>query len=635
MLLLIVAFLSFSSYAQAKSFTIDEVQIDAWIKPNGDVVMNEMFTYSLDGTFSRVTRSFPMKYSSQIKNFEAYVLTNSKATMDALTWDDIERLQSSFSQTTAEIPYEMKDERVTFYYRYILTGAVKTYDTYSDLDMLLFEDGKNHATDLNNVTMRFMLPEAVDQQDLHGFIHSQDGRVQEVTSEKVTLYTPNSKAYTVTSTRLFFPSSVMTEQVRQLAPMSLQDALQQENNKLLVAAKLEGKRTEGLKLVEGATIFLALILLIALLFRFRFFGLLGSTQSVIDLDPLYISFVNRHGRWHLKSFLAGLFSLVEKGVAEVRMDQSDPRFTKQDNAPDKTLAFAYKATTRRHLLLPIEQKLVSWIFPLGNDNFHLHDIAGRSTQQVRRKKAYEKKQQKFEEEHDEWHEEVVELLEEAGSISRKKARWIKMLLIFIIGSLSIYGIWVMTDEENEWTVLIALLVILISLLKAWKSPFGRKNWVGFIVMIIMASQYEFSEMVAELWLLNIIGLLLMLMIPFAIPTTIHALVAQWSMAKFRRKIRRGVPPEYTTEQAEKWMVRAYLLQRSSKMPKIHGQLAQSSPIALLFALPEDPLKFVESTWTGPRLTSDGSSWFTGSGGDGGGYSGGGGGGDGGGGAGAD
>ena len=60
--------------AQAKSFTIDEVQIKGWVQPNGDMLVNEIFTYTFDGEFSEVTRSFPERHLGQMDGFEAYLL---------------------------------------------------------------------------------------------------------------------------------------------------------------------------------------------------------------------------------------------------------------------------------------------------------------------------------------------------------------------------------------------------------------------------------------------------------------------------------------------------------------------------------------------------------------------------------
>ena len=73
--MIIVLILSLSPvHAQAKSFTVDRVQIKGWVQPDGDMLVNEVFTYTLDGSFSQLTRSFPGKHLEQIHLFEAYLV---------------------------------------------------------------------------------------------------------------------------------------------------------------------------------------------------------------------------------------------------------------------------------------------------------------------------------------------------------------------------------------------------------------------------------------------------------------------------------------------------------------------------------------------------------------------------------
>src|SRR5690606_22344752 len=124
-------------------------------------------------------------------------------------------------------------------------------------------------------------------------------------------------------------------------------------------------------------------------------------------------------------------------------------------------------------------------------------------------------------------------------------------------------------------------------------------------------------------------------IPIAIPSSFTALYTKMSITKFRSRVKRGIPDFLHPEEADRWMARAYLLNKSKKrLPRFKSALPEASSLAPLFALQVDPLHFTYSTW-GPMNVNKSGSSGGGSSYDSGGSSGGGGGDGGGGGAGAD
>ena len=95
---------------------------------------------------------------------------------------------------------------MTVFYLYYMRGAVKSYDTYSDLDVTWFEKYDNHDTDLNNVSIAYVLPGNAGDNNIHGFMHDRIGGVEKVYSDGIIFTTPKSEAYGLTATRVFFPS---------------------------------------------------------------------------------------------------------------------------------------------------------------------------------------------------------------------------------------------------------------------------------------------------------------------------------------------------------------------------------------------------------------------------------------------
>lgn len=197
--------------AEAKSFTIDEVQIKGWVQPNGDILVNEIFTYTFDGAFSEVTRSFPERHLRQIDGFEAYLLNAKNPVVGEIKDSMLSRLNVMTSGETQRATISAEDKTMTVFYLYYMRDAVKSYDTYSDLDVTFFEKYDNHDTDLNNVSIAYVLPGEAGDQNIHGFMHDRMGEVEKTYSDGIIFTTPKSEAYGLTATRVFFPSSIMTD----------------------------------------------------------------------------------------------------------------------------------------------------------------------------------------------------------------------------------------------------------------------------------------------------------------------------------------------------------------------------------------------------------------------------------------
>ena len=147
-------------------------------------------------------------------------------------------------------------------------------------------------------------------------------------------------------------------------------------------------------------------------------------------------------------------------------------------------------------------------------------------------------------------------------------------------------------------------------------------------MFVIAAQVVDAELLNMLILLMVASTVLYFVTPRSMITSMNALYTKMSIGKFRAQVRRGLPSYLTEEEQERWLTRAYLLNKSkSKLPRLKGPLPATLPLAALFTLETDPLHFVQSTW-GPSKVAKASSSGYDSGGSyydsGGGYDGGGG-----------
>lgn len=632
---MLMSFSIFPITAHAKSFTVDRVQIKGWVQPDGEMLVNEVFTYTFDGSFSRLTRSFPEEHISQIRGFEAYLINDSHPIVGEIDGSILSHAQVSAKGSTYSTSIQAENETVSVLYVYRMLNAVKSYDTYSELAVTFFEDGFNHEDDLNNISIDYVLPGDVGDDKIHGFMHDREGLVSKVYRNGISFTTPKSAAYTETGTRVFFPSSIMTGQSKYAAPLPLMDAIQQEKD---LIAKKESRWSNIPSVIMAAdglrVLFIVLVILIVLL-RQRIIAPFGSTDLVLRTDPTYLSLVDQNGKFNRKSFLSGLFSLVEKGVVIAEMDESAPRFQGKSGAPEKTLVFRLQSGQQMKNLLPHEQYLITWLFKgrTGHRKFHLHDIAGPTIEVDKKDRVQSRKQHKFVVNHEAWHDDVLRLMVEAGALSTMLSQILKTAIIFLLTILMMFGFY--ADGAGGWGIAFPVIVAGLGYYFYVVNP--GKKWPAvllFVGLFFVGAQTADANITDAILYLIITGAILFCVIPKALPRSFTALYTKMSIAKFQMKTRWSAEPPHHLHPGDidRWMARAYLLNPSKKrLPKFRGSLPDAYPLAPLFALQVDPLYFAYSTW-GPTSLAVSKGGTSSGGSDYGGYSGGGGGG---GGAGAD
>lgn len=618
------------------SYKIEDVQIRGWIEGDGTMAVNEIYTYSLhDDELTKLTRVFPARHREQIYNFQAYEVKDGQGKVGFVDGSNLKKLPVSMEDEIwkTEIPQQHSGS-VQVMYIYRINEAVKTYQNYSDVDMTFFEDGPNHDTDIHNIDLSFILEDGVGEQNLHGFLHASDAREPIVHTNGIEFETPVSRAHTTLSARLFYPSSIMTDQRKRTAPRTLEEAIAQEELKLERQTGRQGMIPVFQKAVMASGAILILILLFVLWMRLRLIGRFGSVRYVLETDPLYLSFVDHAGNWHRKSFLAGLFSLVDQKAADLTLAEPAGRLADQPGVTD-TLEFHLKKG--RGDLLPFERRMAVWLFrgSVLKQQFHLHEIASgkESDEALRRQHAFEINQKG-------WHEEVRDLLVDSGTLSRRLAAGMRAGVLLASFSVSVWAFWL--GEPGTWLVLSGIPAILLAVAMA-----GMKNsreagpaLAYFVVTIFFINSIGLVELRAVATIFLMLSFFVYYRIPETVLSSRAALYAKMSINKFRWEMQKGVPEWATEEQKEQFLIRAYLLKASERsIPSVPGSQGVTSPVSALFALPADPVQFVFTQWGKPLLdkkgngpeakTADSSSD--------GGYAGesGGGGGDGGGGAGAD
>lgn len=633
--LIVLFLLTFSSsvVAEARSYSIDKVHIKSWIQPNGDLLVNEVFTYTFDGNYTNLKRSFPDEHERNVKDFYAHELTTLSPEPGFIEDNTLNTLHVTKESGVYRTSINKTNEQVSFLYVYTLQNAVKTYDTYSVANVTYFENGDAHDQDIYEVTIDYILPQTMDPATFDGFLYDRNAEQYEKSQYGIRFTTPVSEAYSETKTSFLFPSNVMTEMAKMKAPLTMGEAHAQEIQK-------EAEFKKKLSLIADLTTIIPKVtftlVLIAILFMIalpqRHFWRKGNGESILDIDILYLFSIYKTGKRNKRTFLAGLFSLVEKEAAVVKPSKAAVRFKHDPKAPKETLFFRLK--NGGIAKGQSENYLIQWLFNTRNGlskwAFHLHDVAGAPRKERDKGMAnyYHARTKEFKKNQKIWYKKVQDELVEAGTFHQKLPRLLISLAILLLASFVAISYY--ADLRSSGSIVFIAIITILFLIIYWKKQTANGYFSIYMIIIsLMVGNLVNDELMNE-----IIGVILATILFYiAVPQNIlsmNAVRVKDNIRPFQKGIREGMPVGLSTDKQEKWTVRAYLFgQKKVHIPVTEGTI----PLAALLIAGTDPLDYVTKTWywtTGSSSSGGGSS-------DSGGYYGGdGGGGDsGGGGAGAD
>lgn len=628
--IMIMLFNGFLPVAYARSYNIDEVRIRAWIQPNGDLLVNEIFTYSFEGKYERVKRFIHEKHHQGVKDFESYELLNSKAELGYIKPAELSLLPLSQEDNGYYSSLSVENEQKNLFYTYTLAQAVQSYETYSDLTVPFFGGSSNHDEDYSRVTIDFVFPQEMDPAEYHAYFHDRNGVVEQKGPNVVRFHTAVSEMYSLTETRLLFPAEVMSGQTKVKEPMSLEAALAQEDQNLQsMVSKSQYKEKLGSVFIVFAILLAAACLWMILLPQRRLRR--GNSDELMKEDPLYLYVLDRLGKKDSYAFLAGLYSLVEKGFVSVSVSSSDSRFIQDPEAPDQTLLFVLNAD--KHSLSDSESMLVKALFKsrgIKQRTFLLNDLAGATKREKKEKVSFQKyisKIQAFKEKEAVWWDTVIAEMKDKRIISNKVPQLLQRLLS-IMAYTSVLSTYFFDSLDVSAIALYAISGVILFIITLYK-PYTRWPVILFWGVTLFATlMVKDADLLFYLFLFITSSIVLLSLIPRMLLSS-NATEMYRNIKSFRKQIKAGVIPDV---ELEKSMVRAQLLRAKPQTGQAYPSmdLAAAAPFAYLMMSDQNPFTYTVDSWKMTLPYASGGSGYSG---DGGGS--GGGGGDGGGGAGAD
>ena len=128
--------------AYAVEFSINNVQIDAFLQKNGDVIVEEKFTYEFDGEFNGITREIVPKEGAKIINFNAY---ENKKQLVVERKDDLYKIYRKGDSETISIDIT-----------YQIIGGMEKYEDGAQFYWPFFD--KRNESDYLNLTITIHPP---------------------------------------------------------------------------------------------------------------------------------------------------------------------------------------------------------------------------------------------------------------------------------------------------------------------------------------------------------------------------------------------------------------------------------------------------------------------------------------------
>ncbi|MEK3995839.1 DUF2207 domain-containing protein [Psychrobacillus sp. FSL K6-2365] len=625
-IILVVLSLSFGIVAEAKSYSIDKIHIKSWIQPNGDLLVNEVFTYNFEGAFSKLHRSFPNEHGKDVEQFYAYELADLNLEPGFIDQAMMTPLQVTKDNNTFFSDIGVRDRQVSFLYAYTLKNSVTAYDNYNELDVVYFEEGDNHDQDYSNLTIDYILPETAETTTFEGVLYNKAKVKTEKNTFGIRFTSPVSKAFTETKTSLIFPADLIALSGKTIAAIPYKDALANEIEEQKKWNKRLSYIDTLISFIPKVSYTILIIILCLLLFLpQRHFWRKGYSEEVLNTDVLYLFFVDKCGNPNTKDFLAGLFSLVERGAVKVKHAKSALRFKHDPKAPEETLDF--RLTNGELATSVFEKQMTSWLFTTRSGSrkwaFHLHDAAG-AAKDNKNSTFFHSKVKVFKKKKTEWHQLVEKELEEAGAMNRKIPLLIITASILMLSLITMFAYY--ANVQSYPAIAIIAIFTIIFLVILWIKKRSTLFLSIYAILLFFFTTSIANEEVVNL----IIGLLfLVIILYFVAPRNIlsmNAVRAKDAVRSYRKELKNGMPNTLNNNEQEKWVVRAYLLgKKNVDIPTKEF----SVPFAAVLLASTDPIDYVTKSWSWTKIStsSDGGSSHSGGSSDGGG--------DGGGGAGAD
>ncbi|MFT0804066.1 DUF2207 domain-containing protein [Bacillus swezeyi] len=386
-----IAFFLLSGFSIAgQSFSIDRVDIQANVKENGDLDVQEVYTYDFKGSFNGATRSFSKDETGRIKSFKAYLLPK-----DGEKRGGDRPLKTKHEDGTYFAYTSSKDETKKVLFHYVVEDAARKFEDTSVLRHSFYEKTN---TDYHHVKIQVKLPDPVKASDIHAFLRDKgDGEITRVHNRTVTYQSGFFRAGTSSELRIYFPQNALPKAVRHPSYETKEDLLAEEKSEAHRYAKRDERlgSADRLTWIFSSIIGLMIIFILILSLMKKKRQKLLPIERLENFDPVLVAFLFKKGNFTDRDLLAGLLSLYQRGLITMKKVKAEDRFHRDSKAPDETYQFEFSG--RKSELPKPDQLLIEKLFEQkGNDtySFRLDSLSGPTEEEIEQGEGLEKYERK-------------------------------------------------------------------------------------------------------------------------------------------------------------------------------------------------------------------------------------------------
>ena len=333
---LLVAVLTIPSVAYARSYSIDQVTIDASVDQAGSLVVKEARTFSFDGSFHGV-------YWNLVKGkYEGREITPAIIGVTEVRDGSVVTLEPSDSEQEGTYTVndrggydELKifsshdDEDAQFVIRFVYANMVSKWEDVAELYWKFVSDGWDEPSNNVRCTVRLPVPEGevvTPEENVRAWGHGPLDATVSFEGNEVVYEVPGVGTSEFAEARITFPTSWVPE-AQQLSQVRLQSVLEEERG---WADEANARRERARVLVGGTTIAMAVVPLVSLagyaVLALRYkrahkpvFDDKYYREVPTDDHPALLGAVYRDGTPSDVDFTASLMRLVDMG--KIRLDK--------------------------------------------------------------------------------------------------------------------------------------------------------------------------------------------------------------------------------------------------------------------------------------------------------------------------
>lgn len=520
--------------------TIDQVDVVAKVMADGDLYVEELFTYTVQGEYERIPRYMDNFGGANIEFFEAYVPPNDRE-LGNLGYVNLERYPVYLRTKSGSyyIELQAKDETRQIYYRYRLDREAVKYDDRGELDWTVLKDNR---FDHHNVTVR-VYTEQPAKENLSGFAYDRSrGSLTEINNRWIRYENALLPEGDSARLKLYFPPEVLTERETEEPSASLSERLLDEQK---LQQRFE-KREHLLKAGQHISHWLTYVVIAGIVYYSLslrrisswWSGRRISFEDLAAMDPIDLIYLFRKGKLRLADGLAGVFSLRRKGMVSVSLVPSDMRFQEDSRAPKRLPEFTFKGN--RTALKKPDRYLLGWLSH-GTTVLNLERISG-PTKTERRNKAtmgkYIKRMRSLKKGLSRW-QELVETENSKGIVYKEyAARKVIIPALALIHLVLLIYLYIADVTPWGWVGVLAIILGGGLILASFRWRLKRYIIIFLVVCFFVAAPILYDPLVDEYLNSVILSFLLVGFLPRGALDQRSAAYLS-AIKRYRRKLARG------------------------------------------------------------------------------------------------